>query len=485
MIRANKKIGVVYCANSKEYVKHLCEIIVGKKTEGYCLETIVVDNEIIDSERMLDARVFSNLDKCDYGMVFLTKDLQVGDGKFISKPNVLIELGYLRGRLGKNHIWCITDFPHKDIEEGKYLLPSDFVAEIPEEIDENNDKEDLERVVERFIKTNKIIKMEDYDANNLVRSLILNPHYRTDYETLFDKDRLVEINKYSLQCQQEEILEMWMNEKEKLDEAGQIIYLFERMVFLPFFPQNLKPGKLSEFVSVKNNEDSAYIHSCREILKYIVTYEEYKSGSQKYSGTDFYVQNAERILQYFQIFEKGKVAPIIECVAKDYEGLCYLNACLNNVNMSKGDMSSEKWEQYLNEAKQCFSRVIELSEKNFSDKTEFFHAFAQYNLARTLRCLGEKADWAYQMALSIRKSLAESFGLPEIFKLNFALEKINVEIDFYGYAKESGKMDLSVYIEKISGLSEELEAIRKTPAADVSLFQSLEEKLNFCKKLES
>lgn len=485
MIRANKKIGIVYCASSEEYVEHLREIIDMKKSEGYCVETIVVDNEIIDSERMLDARVFSNLDKCDCGMVFLTKDMQVEDDKYISRPNVLIELGYLRGRLGKNHIWCITDFPHKEIEEGKYLLPSDFVAEIPEEIDRNNDKADLGRVVERFIRTNNIVKLQNYDTNNLVASLILNPNYRTDYEMLFDKERLEEINKYSLKYQQEEIFEAWIAEKEKLDAAGQIIYLFERMVFLPFFPQNIKCGKLSEFVSVKNNENNEYIHSCQEILKDIVIYEDYKRGRHTYTDPDFYLQNAERILQHFQIFEKRKVAPIIECVAKDYEGLCCLNACLNNVNMPKGDMSSEKWEWYLNEAKECFSRVIELSERNFSNKMEFFRAFAEYNLARTLRCLGEKADLAYQIAISIRKSLAESFDLPEIFKLNFALEKINAELDFYGYAKENGKIDLSVYNEKIGGLSEELEAIRKTPAADVSLFQSLEEKLDFCKKLES
>lgn len=480
MIRANKKIGIVYCANSKEYVKHLCEIIVGKKTEGYCLETVVVDDEIIDSERMLDARVFSNLDKCDYGMVFLTKDLQVGDGKFISKPNVLIELGYLRGRLGKNHIWCITDFPHKDIEEGKYLLPSDFVAEIPEEIDENNDKEDLKRVVERFIKTNKIIKMEDYDANNLVRSLILNPHYRTDYETLFDKDRLVEINKYSLKCQQEEILEMWMNEKEKLDEAGQIIYLFERMVFLPFFPKNIICGILSEFISVKSNGDNKYIYNCRKILKDIVTYEEFKRGEQEFTGSDFYLENVGSMKENFSIFEEGRIAPIIECVTKDYVGLCYLN----NVKGAEGAQKTDEQRMCLQEAKKCFDEVIELSEKSFSDKMEILQSFAEFNLARTLRCLGENADRKYLMAIEKRKSLAKSSGLPEIFKLNFTLERINAQIDYYGYAKESGKMDLPVYNIKIHELSKELATIRQTPAADVSLFKALEDKLGICKNLD-
>lgn len=46
-------------------------------------------------------------------------------------------------------------------------------------------------------------------------------------------------------------------------------------------------------------------------------------------------------------------------------------------------------------------------------------------------------------------------------------------------------MRLADYNKNIGKLCEELEGIKKTPAADVSLFQSLEEKLNFCKKLES
>lgn len=485
MIRANKKVGIVYCGNSQKYVKELREIIIGKKAEGYCLETIVVDNEIIDQERMLDERVFSNLDKCDYGMVFLTKDLQTEDGKFISRPNVLIELGYLRGRLGKNHIWCITDFPHKEIEEEKYLLPSDFVAEIPEEIDKNNYKEDLKRVVGRFIKTNNIVKLKDYDANNLVRSLILNPYYKTDYELLFDQERLGEINKFSLKCQQEEILEMWIHEKERLDAAGQIIYLFERMVFLPFFPQNIKGCRLSEFISVKNNEDNEYIHSCRKILKDIVIYEECKRGRQGYTGSDFYLKSADRIMQHFSIFEEGQAAPVIECVTMDYVGLCYLNACLCKMEMAKSDLEHGEQRNYLEEAKKCFDKVIEISEKNFSDKVEIFHAFAEYNLARTRRCLKENAELEYQMAIMKRKSLAESAGLPEIFRLNFALERIGAQIDYYGYVRECDRMDLTLYHDKIHELGIELETIRQTPAADVSLFKTLEEKISICQERES
>lgn len=71
MIKANKKNGVVYCGNSKKYVNELKQIVIRKRSEGYCIETMIVDDDLIDSERKIDKRVFKNLDKCDFGIVFL------------------------------------------------------------------------------------------------------------------------------------------------------------------------------------------------------------------------------------------------------------------------------------------------------------------------------------------------------------------------------------------------------------------------------
>lgn len=482
MIKANKKVGIVYCSNSEKYVDELKRNIIEKKREGYCIETIVVDNELINPERMIDERVFNSLDKCDYGIVFLTKDLTMKDGKSVSRPNVLLELGYLRGRLGKNKIWCITDFPHKDIEEKEYLLPSDFVAEVPEEIDENNYKSGLKRVVEKFIRTHNIVKLDNYDANDLVSSLILNPYYRTDFEELFSKDKLMQINKFSLQCQQEEIFEMWVDEKDKLEDAGQIIYLFERMVFLPFFPKKIIYDKLLDFLSVKIQEDNEYLYACRKILKVVNEYEECKRNKQKYESASFYLNKAGEIEQELRIFESVKIAPIIECVTRNYLGLCYLNAYLASVKIAKeGKDIVDKGENILEKAKGNFRTVIMLSEKNFSDKVEVFQAFAEYNMARTIKNLREDAESEYNTAINKRRLLSGASSLPEIFKLNFSLERIHAEIDYYDYIREKGAMDLIDYNEKIESLSKELENIRLTPAADVSLFKSLEDKLNRCK----
>lgn len=478
MIRANKKIGIVYCGNSEQYVEEVENIIRDKKSEGYCIETVVVNDKLIGTERMIDRRVCNNLDNCDYGLVFLTKDLKIGDNKYVSRPNVLVELGYLRGRLKDDCVWCVTDFPYKEIQDQTYMLPSDFAAEVIEEIDKNNFRQRLKILVDKFIKAHAVMKLEHYDANDLVGSLLLNSHYKTDFEVLFYQDKLDIINRYSLKCQQIEIFKMWISEKEKLSEAEQIIYLFERMVFIPFFPEQVTQGKLMEFLSVKNIGESEYIYSCRKILKCISEYEESKRKRNQYGNAPFLLSKAKEIQQELNIFNSGKVAPIIECVSKNYIGLCYLNAFLLMAKSEKNITAEEQGGvNFLLIAKESFESVLQLSERNFSDRVEVFQAFACYNLARVLKNLNIEAEAKYEEAINKRKFLSETSSFPEIFKLNFALERIHAEVDFYDYMREIGAINPMVYKEQIDSLYDEIKEIRQTPAADVSLFETLENKL--------
>lgn len=46
MIEPNRKIGIVYCGKSEKYVEAFENIIMEKKSEGYCIETIVVNSKI-------------------------------------------------------------------------------------------------------------------------------------------------------------------------------------------------------------------------------------------------------------------------------------------------------------------------------------------------------------------------------------------------------------------------------------------------------
>ena len=96
------------------------------------------------------------------------------------------------------------------------MLPSDYVTEITDEIDKNNSKNDLKKIIDKFIKVHKIIKLKNYNVNDLVGSLILNPYYSTDFETLFTVGKLSKIDQYSLRFQQKEICRIWKEEKKNL-----------------------------------------------------------------------------------------------------------------------------------------------------------------------------------------------------------------------------------------------------------------------------
>ena len=177
-----------------------------------------------------------------------------------------------------------------------------------------------------------------------------------------------------------------------------------------------------------------------------------------------------------------EVAPIIECVARNYIGLCYLNWYFALVREGKVGLDVKRQNNNLEIAKNNFEKVISISERKFSDKVEVFQAFAQYNLARTIRNLNCEPDLEYQAAISKRKNLSTNDKFPEIFKLNFALERIHAEIDYDNYKKETGILDSKEYNIRMGMYEKELRDIRQTPAADVSLFKSLEDKLARCKK---
>lgn len=477
MIRPNIKIGIVYSQNSKKYANELKEIIKHRRQEGYCIDDVMIDDEIIDIEREMDARVFKNLDKCSYGIVFLTKDISINDDRYeyVSKPNVLLELGYLKGRIDKNNIWCITDFQYKDFKD-KYLMPSDIPAEVLEVIDKNNSSNSINKIFDKFIKTNQIKKLENYDADDLNSSLLLNPDYRTKYSALFLENQLKTIEKFSVKWQAEEIINIWMEEKKMLKDVEQIIYLFERMVMLPFFSEELISERMDNFLHVELTTESQYAYACQKILEYINGYEIYKR-ERKPADCGVYLEIAKKIQAKLEIFQDVTISPIIECVARDYIGLGYLNAFLV---LSQKEVEDEMYKgsrkNLLKESKKNFERVLKVSEENLNDSNGVFSAFVCYNLARVNRSLGQPASYQFIQGIEQRDKLSRSEYFPEIFRLNFSLERIHAKIDYYDYLKESGKLE--DYTKKIKELKEELEKMKKTPVVEVSLFKRTEGRLN-------
>lgn len=476
MIRPNVKIGIVYSHNSRKYAEDLKDIITQHRKQGYCIDYLMVDEEIIDTDREINARVFNNLNKCSYGIVFLTKDICINDEcyQYVSKPNVLLELGYFKGHINKNNIWCITDFQYKDVKD-KYMMPSDMPAEVLEVIDKNNSYNSISKIFDKFINTYQIMKLENYNVNDLDSSLLLNPSYKTNYSTLFLDSHLKAIEKFSVRWQAEEILSIWMEEKEMLSDVEQIIYLFERMVMLPFFSDELINERLDDFLYIEITTESKYAYTCQKILQYINSYEIYKR-ERKPADYEFCLRIAENIQEKIEIFQSGYISPIIECVARDYIGLGYLNAFLALPKERKGGNKYRDLKiNLLEKSKNNFECVLRLSEESLNDSIGVFSAFVYYNLARVNRILGKDASFFFNQGIYKRNALSKSKYFPEIFRLNFALERIHAEIDYYDYLKEfNNQVD---YIEKIEKLKEEMEQMKKTPVVEVSLFKRIEDRL--------
>lgn len=72
------------------------------------------------------------------------------ESQFVSKPNAIMELGFLWKCIGRDSIKCITDFPHHDIEKKIYLLPSDIDSNVCYSIDTNNSNNNLKVLFESF-----------------------------------------------------------------------------------------------------------------------------------------------------------------------------------------------------------------------------------------------------------------------------------------------------------------------------------------------
>lgn len=320
---------------------------------------------------------------------------------------------------------------------------------------------------------NNIIKMNNFNVNDLVNSLILNPGYKTNYENLFPKEQFELIEKYSFEWQLREIFSIWMYEKSMLSDAEQIVYIFERILFIPFFPDKIIDSQLINFLSVDVTGENSYITACCKIIKNVSLYEEHKRN-RNHESTIFYTDIAKAILEELQKFKLNKIAPIIECISKNYIGLSYLNSSLKSCD-----------KEILKVAEENFQSVIKLSNNNLGDIMDVFQAFAKYNLARVKKNLNKNAEADYYIAIHKRDELSKTSKFPQIFRLNFALERIYAEIDLYNYMLTTQKIDITSYMRKVKTLQKELNDIRQTSAADVSLFVTLENKLKqYTERLE-
>lgn len=215
-----------------------------------------------------------------------------------------------------------------------------------------------------------------------------------------------------------------------------------------------------------------HIMACCKIIKNVNLYEEHKRKRNQIESTIFYTNIAKAILEELQQFKLNKIAPIIRCVSKNYIDLSYLHSSLKSCN-----------KENLKVAKENFKEVIELNSNNLGDNMDVFQAFAKYNLARVKKNLNENAEAEYSIAIHKRDELPKASKFPQMFKFNFALERIHAEINFCDYMLKIQEIDTKSYLRKIETIQKKLSDIRQTPAADVSLFATIENKLKQCAEM--
>lgn len=97
-----------------------------------------------------------------------------------------------------------------------------------------------------------------------------------------------------------------------------------------------------EFLSIDGNENE-YVYASRKILDAVHGYLNYKQKSPKQESSSFYLKQAEEIYNQLDVFHDVEIAPVIECAAENYMGLCHLNAYYCLSGEAAGDEQRIKW----------------------------------------------------------------------------------------------------------------------------------------------
>ena len=197
MIKSNEIIGIVYSENSYVYAKSLEKIIKKYNNMGYPIKSLIVDSDLIDKYDSVFEHVFENLKQCDYTFVFCTKDYKLDSesNKYISKPNIILELGYFLHLLESSKVKCLIDFSYNEIKSEKYLIPSDIAGKMFISFDGNNTEEEFNKIIHNFLIAFNINSINKFDIDQITKSLILNKHYLTDFSQMFSQKQKQYLNK--------------------------------------------------------------------------------------------------------------------------------------------------------------------------------------------------------------------------------------------------------------------------------------------------
>lgn len=418
---------------AKEYADKMKRKII-EDTVLYPFNPLLVDGGTGDIWSVIE----NTFDKADYAIVFLS---QVYEYKYnnqkigSSTPNLLIELGYMLHKLGKDKIVIIADFIYEKIAKKEFLFPSDLNGLFIQNHQDLKDPDTVNFTIARIwdeIKTS-LINGRYINTITTAKQLLTN-RYIPNMVKVFSKEMEEKIDNYSIDKQYEIVWKTWMSELAEIDMIecpAEIIYktifLFERLLLLFMFVDYWLDDNtcidISNMNFSENDNATESVHQLlyQEIIKYIIY-------SSRLSSNELF-KIGDRIHKYESLCKDNN--EFIKVLAEDYAGLCYYNGCRKS-----SDLNSKK--DMLEKASKCFQYVISRSAQfsnNISIDGRILCAYAKYNQARTLQLLGkeyEEFESLFDQSISDRHLLSQCSYFPEFVKLYWKREE---------YLAENAKID--------------------------------------------
>lgn len=436
-------------------------------------------------------RIFNAIDGSHYAIAFLTKALALQENKdnaqYTAKPNLWLEIGYLRKVVDPRFIKYLCTFPHRCLGTNEFLTASDLPTAHFFELNGKNTVSQIWKALATQLCNENILPTLPTKRES---SLIFCSEYRTDYRYLFTENELKALSVSHPEKQYYILWDKWYCEHQEFStveyrteidtsvfDQWHMLYLFERIVFLTLFPASLKKDILKFLYHYVGNDP--VMECCACIYNDVITYIKEHNTTQLPS---FYQGLFDDIQKHQE--QLDECAPIVDIIVQNYSGLLRLNEVRAYENNKM--FCSEEWRhKCLDDAEKYFMYVIKRAGNTYlGDTEEVFQGFAEYNLARVLQMRDRyiEASSHYRRAIQIRKNLSEADCFPKVIKLYFLSELFHAEIDLYKLALAHPDIKVDLPKNLIKQISDTIDEMSMTVQFSVPLFQHVKDKLEKLKK---
>ena len=459
MIHADIQIGIIYGGKGLPYAKTASAILQKMNAEGYPISPVLIDNSWKLGAGTIDDRIFQDLQQCSYYVIFLTKDIEYEPGKYTARPNVWLELGLALKNADRNHILCLATFPCREIGSS-YLHPSDIASQMVGEINSEDYENDLKKAFYSLLKREKIVPNL---ASSFAAGLLKNEQYRTDYYDLFAEQELLALNGLSFTAQLRRILDTWNEEKARIEELdAQILFVFERIVFVSFFYQERLHDRLFELLSFDTSNDPsdeaamAAVRIAGLIKDYIVYRKNPRYQSVLFAKNK---RNAEGLQKEISILEKHPCNPVLLLMSYNYLGLAQLHMAQEYAKTVSNGTPEVKEHAY--SALKCFDTALALVAQ-IGDRMGIMESYIYFNRARANAecCRYEEALLDFSDASAFRYQVAQSNKLPLYFCTNFRVKSHLAELEKLRVMHKFNKLSDAQLAAEVNTLRKEIDTLQ-------------------------